>query len=141
LFERFNDGARRVVVLAMEEARLLDHNYVGTEHLLLGVIREAEMIGEGVTAAVLDSPNISLVSARAEAEETVGRGSSTPSGHIPFTPRAKRALEQSMGEALHLGHDYIGTEHIFLGLLRLSDGKAAQVLRNLGVDPTDAHER
>jgi hypothetical protein len=141
LFERFTDGARRVVVLAQEEARLLSHNYIGTEHLLLGVIREAETRGEGVAAAALESLDLSLDAARAEVGETVGRGGSEPSGHIPFTPRARKTLEHSMGEALGLGHDYIGTEHILLALLQPGDGEAAQVLAHLGVDMTDAREQ
>ena len=113
MFERFTDRARRVVVLAQEEARLLNHNYIGTEHLLLGLIYE----GEGVAARVLESLDVSLADARAEVEEIIGHGGQSPSGHIPFTPRAKKVLEMALREALKLGHNYIGTEHILLGLI------------------------
>ncbi|MGH9022194.1 MAG: Clp protease N-terminal domain-containing protein, partial [Acidimicrobiia bacterium] len=130
MFERFTDRARRVVVLAQEEARLLNHNYIGTEHILLGLIRE----GEGVAAKALESLGISLEVVRAQVEEIIGQGSSTPSGHIPFTPRAKKVLELSLREALQLGHNYIGTEHILLGLIREGEGVAAQVLVKLGAD-------
>src|SRR5205823_6390445 len=106
LFERFTDRARRVVVLAQEEARLLNHNYIGTEHILLGLIHE----GEGVAAKALESLNISLEAVRSQVEEIIGQGGSSPSGHIPFTPRAKKVLELSLREALQLGHNYIGTE-------------------------------
>ena len=111
LFERFTDRARRVVVLAQEEARLLNHNYIGTEHILLGLIHE----GEGVAAKALESLGISLEAVRSQVEEIIGQGGSSPSGHIPFTPRAKKVLELSLREALQLGHNYIGTEHILLG--------------------------
>ncbi|MFM2046991.1 MAG: hypothetical protein RL383_1068 [Actinomycetota bacterium] len=130
LFERFTDRARRVVVLAQEEARLLNHSYIGTEHILLGLIHE----GEGVAAKALDSLSISLESVRAQVEEIIGQGGSSPSGHIPFTPRAKKVLELSLREALQLGHNYIGTEHILLGLLREGEGVATQVLMKLGAD-------
>jgi ATP-dependent Clp protease ATP-binding subunit ClpC len=130
LFERFTDRARRVVVLAQEEAVLLNHNYIGTEHILLGLIHE----GEGVAAKALESIGISLEAVRAEVEEIIGRGESTPSGQIPFTPRAKKVLELSLREALQLGHNYIGTEHILLGLIREGEGVAAQVLVKLGAD-------
>jgi ATP-dependent Clp protease ATP-binding subunit ClpA len=130
MFERFTDRARRVVVLAQEEARLLDHNYIGTEHILLGLIHE----GDGVAAKALESLGISLASVREQVEEIIGRGNQAPSGHIPFTPRAKRVLELSLREALQLGHDYIGTEHILLGLIREGEGVAAQVLARLGAD-------
>ena len=130
LFERFTDRARRVVVLAQEEARLLNHNYIGTEHILLGLIHE----GEGVAAKALESLNISLEAVRAQVEEIIGQGGSSPSGHIPFTPRAKKVLELSLREALQLGHNYIGTEHILLGLIREGEGVAAQVLVKLGAD-------
>src|SRR5262245_41751206 len=118
MFERFTDRARRVVVLAQEEARLLMHNYIGTEHLLLGLIHE----GEGVAAKALDALGIELTEVRSRVEEIIGRGSETPSVHIPFTPRSKKVLELSLREALELGHNYIGTEHILLGLIREGEG-------------------
>ncbi len=130
VFERFTDRARRVVVLAQEEARLLNHSYIGTEHILLGLIHE----GEGVAAKALEALNISLEAVRAQVEEIIGQGGSSPSGHIPFTPRAKKVLELSLREALQLGHNYIGTEHILLGLIREGEGVAAQVLVKLGAD-------
>jgi ATP-dependent Clp protease ATP-binding subunit ClpC len=130
MFERFSDPARRVVVLAQEEARLLNHNYIGTEHILLGVIHE----GEGVAARALRSLGINLDAVRQEVDEIIGRGGSPPSGHIPFTPRAKKVLELSLREALQLGHNYIGTEHILLGLLREGEGVACQVLVKLGAN-------
>ncbi len=130
MFERFTDRARRVVVLAQEEARLLNHNYIGTEHILLGLIHE----GEGVAARALESMSISLESVRFQVVEIIGQGSQAPSGHIPFTPRAKKVLELSLREALQLGHNYIGTEHILLGLIREGEGVAAQVLQQLGAD-------
>ena len=130
MFERFTDRARRVVVLAQEEARLLSHNYIGTEHILLGLIHE----GEGVAAKALESLGISLEAVRSQVEEIIGQGGSSPSGHIPFTPRAKKVLELSLREALQLGHNYIGTEHILLGLIREGEGVAAQVLVKLGAD-------
>ena len=130
MFERFTDRARRVVVLAQEEARRLDHNYMGTEHILLGLIDE----GEGVSLKALEALDVSLRALREQLEEIVGRGASTPSGHIPFTPRAKKVLELSLREALELGHNYIGTEHILLGLLREGDGVAAELLVKLGAD-------
>jgi ATP-dependent Clp protease ATP-binding subunit ClpC len=130
VFERFTDRARRVVVLAQEEARLLNHNYIGTEHILLGLIHE----GEGVAAKALESLGISLEAVRAQVEEIIGHGGAAPSGHIPFTPRAKKVLELSLREALQLGHNYIGTEHILLGLIREGEGVAAQVLVKLGAD-------
>jgi hypothetical protein len=131
MFERFTDRARRVVVLAQEEARLLDHNYIGTEHLLLGLIHE----GEGVAAEVLERLGVSLAAVRAEVERIIGRGKETPPAeHIPFTPRAKKVLELSLREALNFGHNYIGTEHILLGLIREGQGVAAQVLTKLGAD-------
>src|SRR6195952_5183981 len=130
MFERFTDRARRVVVLAQEEARMLSHNYIGTEHILLGLIHE----GEGVAAKALESLGISLEAVRAQVEEIIGQGQQAPSGHIPFTPRAKKVLELSLREALQLGHNYIGTEHILLGLIREGEGVAAQVLQKLGAD-------
>ena len=123
MFERFTDRARRVVVLAQEEARMLNHNYIGTEHILLGLIHE----GEGVAAKALESLGISLEGVRQQVEEIIGQGQQAPSGHIPFTPRAKKVLELSLREALQLGHNYIGTEHILLGLIREGEGVAAQV--------------
>src|SRR5579864_607540 len=130
MFERFTDRARRVIVLAQEEARMLNHNYIGTEHILLGLVRE----GEGVAAEALESLEISLDAVRQQVEEIIGRGQEAPSGHIPFTPRAKKVLELSLRESLQLGHNYIGTEHILLGLIREGDGVAAQVLVRLGAD-------
>src|SRR5690625_4953751 len=128
MFERFTDRARRVVVLAQEEARMLNHNYIGTEHILLGLIHE----GDGVAAKALESLNISLEAVRAQVQEIIGEGQQAPTGHIPFTPRAKKVLELSLREALQLGHNYIGTEHILLGLIREGEGIAAQVLTKLG---------
>ncbi|WP_436532855.1 ATP-dependent Clp protease ATP-binding subunit [Actinoplanes sp. HUAS TT8] len=130
MFERFTDRARRVVVLAQEEARMLNHNYIGTEHVLLGLIHE----GEGVAAKALESLGVSLEGVRQQVEEIIGQGQQAPSGHIPFTPRAKKVLELSLREALQLGHNYIGTEHILLGLIREGEGVAAQVLVKLGAD-------
>ena len=130
MFERFTDPARRVVVLAQEEARLLNHNYIGTEHILLGLIHE----GEGVAARGLQSLGIRLDSVRSQVLEKTGKGHQSPSGHIPFTPRAKKVLELSLREALQLGHNYIGTEHILLGLIREGGGVAAQVLEEIGAD-------
>ena len=131
MFERFTDRARRVVVLAQEEARMLNHNYIGTEHILLGLIHE----GEGVAAKALESMNISLDAVREQVQEIIGQGQAAPTGHIPFTPRAKKVLELSLREALQLGHNYIGTEHILLGLIREGEGVAAQVLQKLGRRP------
>ncbi len=130
MFDRFTDRARRVIVLAQDEARMLNHNYIGTEHLLLGLIHE----GEGVAAKALESLGISLEAVRAQVEEIIGQGQQAPMGHIPFTPRAKKVLELSMREALQLNHPYIGTEHILLGLIREGEGVAAQVLIKLGAD-------
>jgi ATP-dependent Clp protease ATP-binding subunit ClpA len=130
VFERFTDRARRVVVLAQEEARMLNHNYIGTEHILLGLIRE----GEGVAARALEALQIPLDHVRRAVEETVGQGREAPAGHIPFTPRAKKVLELSLREALQLGHNYIGTEHVLLGLIQEGEGVAAEVLRKLGAD-------
>jgi ATP-dependent Clp protease ATP-binding subunit ClpC len=130
VFERFTDRARRVVVFAQEEARLLNHNYIGTEHVLLGLVRE----GEGVAARALTSMGIGLDAVRGQVEKIIGQGQAAPAGHIPFTPRAKKVLELSLREALQLGHNYIGTEHILLGLLREGEGVAAQVLQQLGAD-------
>jgi ATP-dependent Clp protease ATP-binding subunit ClpC len=130
MFERFTDRARRVVVLAQEEARMLNHNYIGTEHILLGLLHE----GEGVAARALESLGISREAVRQQVEEIIGQGQQAPAGHIPFTPRAKRVLELSLRESLQLGHQYIGTEHILLGLIREGEGVAAQVLVRLGAD-------
>jgi ATP-dependent Clp protease ATP-binding subunit ClpA len=130
MFERFTERARRAVAQAQEEARMLDHGYIGTEHILLGLIRE----GEGVAARALESLGIRLDAVRQQVEEIIGRGEHAPSGHIPFTPRAKKVLELSLREAQQLGHHYIGTEHILLGLLREGHGVAAQVLVKLGAD-------
>ena len=130
MFERFTDRARRVVVLAQDEARSLEHNYIGTEHILLGLIRE----GEGVAAKALEMANISLEGVRNQVIEIIGKGENDSKDHIPFTPRAKKVLELSMREALQLGHNYIGTEHILLGLIREGEGVANQVLTNLGAD-------
>jgi Clp amino terminal domain, pathogenicity island component/UvrB/uvrC motif len=130
MFERFTDRARRVVVLAQEEARMLDHNHIGTEHILLGLIHE----GQGIAASALQSLGISLEAVRQQVEQIIGRGEQAPSGHILFTPRAKTVLELSMRESHMLGHDYIGTEHILLGLIREGDGLAPQVLVRLGAD-------
>ncbi len=137
--ERFTDRARQVIVLAQEEARMLDHNYVGTEHILLGLLRESE----GIAAKALTSRGISLDAVRQQVEEIIGRGSQPPSasGHIPFTPRAKKVLELSLREALQLGHDYIGTEHILLGLIREGDGVAAHILDESGVDLNQARQQ
>jgi ATP-dependent Clp protease ATP-binding subunit ClpC len=130
MFEKFTDKARRVVVLAQEEAKLLNHNYIGTEHILLGLIHE----GEGVAAKALESLGINLDSVRQQVQEIIGQGQQAPAGHIPFTPRAKKVLELSLREALQLGHSYIGTEHLLLGLIREGEGVAAQVLTKLGAD-------
>jgi ATP-dependent Clp protease ATP-binding subunit ClpC len=128
VFERFSERARRVVVLAQEEARMLNHNYIGTEHILLGLIHE----GESVAAKALESLGISLEAVRQQVEEIIGQGQSPPTGQIPFTPRAKKVLELSLREALQLGHNYIGTEHILLGLIREGEGVGAEVLTKQG---------
>jgi ATP-dependent Clp protease ATP-binding subunit ClpC len=124
MFERFTDRARRVVVIAQEEARNLDHNYIGTEHLLVGLLAE----DEGVAAKALLAAGLTTEEARAEIERRIGRGPEPPRGHIPFTPRAKKVLELSLRQALQLGHNYIGTEHILLGIVREGEGVAAQIL-------------
>ena len=129
-FDRYTDRAKRVVVLAQQEARMLNHNYMGTEHLLLGLIHE----GEGVAAKALEAMGIGLDAARQHVEEIIGLGQQTPSGHIPFTPRLKKVLQLSFREALQLGHNYVGPEHLLLGLVREGDGVAAQVLVRLGAD-------
>ena len=130
MFERFTDRARRVLVLAQEEARLLNHNFIGTEHILLGLIHE----GEGVAAKALESLGVTLEAVREKVEETIGPAGSSTTGSPPFTPRAKKVLELSLREALQLGHNYIGTEHMLLGLVREGEGVAAQVLVSLGAD-------
>src|SRR6056300_207668 len=137
MFERFTDRARRVVVLAQEEARRLNHNYIGTEHILLGLIQE----GEGHAAKALEELNINIESVRSEVVEIIGEGQQSPSGHIPFTPRAKKVLELSLREALQLGHSYIGTEHLLLGLIREGEGVAAQVLTKLGADTNKVRQQ
>jgi ATP-dependent Clp protease ATP-binding subunit ClpC len=131
MFERFTERARKVVVLAQEEARHFNHNYIGTEHLLLGLLRE----DEGVAARALSSLNVTLDEVREQVESIVGYGEEGTGGQAPFTPRSKKVLELALREALQLGHNYIGTEHILLGLVRESEGVAARVLSNLGVDP------
>jgi ATP-dependent Clp protease ATP-binding subunit ClpA len=130
MFERFTDRARQTVVLAQEEARRLGHNYIGTEHLLLGLLRE----GEGVAAQAIGRMGISLADVRSDVVRIIGELSEAPSGHIPFTPRSKKVLELSLREAMQLGHNYIGTEHILLGLVREGEGVAAQVLVARGAD-------
>ncbi len=130
MFERFTDRARRVVVQGQEEARTLNHNYIGTEHILLGLIHE----GHGVGPTALESLGISLDTARQQVQQIIGQGQHAPSGHIPFTPQAKKVLELALSESKALGHNYIGTEHILLGLIREGDGVAAQVLVKLGAD-------
>ena len=137
MFQRFTDRARRAVVLAQEEARRLDHNYIGTEHILLGLISE----GQGVAGRALESLGIGLDPVRQQVEEIIGRGQQEPSGHIPFTPRAKEVLELSLREAKQLDHTYIGTEHILLGLVREGGGVAAQVLVKLGADLNRVRQR
>jgi len=137
VFERFTDRAQRVVVLAQEEARTLNHNYIGTEHLLLGLVRE----GEGVAAKALESLGISLDEVRQQVEEIIGQGQEAPPGHIPFTPRAKKVMELAQREANDLGHSYIGTEHLLLGLAREGEGVAAQVLVKLGADLARARQQ
>ncbi|GAA3238735.1 hypothetical protein GCM10020216_062980 [Nonomuraea helvata] len=137
MFERFTDRARRVVVLAQEEARMMSHNYIGTEHILLGLIHE----GEGLAALVLDGCGVELDHVRAFVEREVGPGTKSPGGHIPFTLRAKKVLELSLREALQLRHNYIGTEHILLGLIREGEGLAAQALVDAGADLPDVRQR
>ncbi|MBT2227330.1 Clp protease [Nonomuraea sp. NEAU-A123] len=137
MFERFTDRARRVVVLAQEEARMLSHNYIGTEHILLGLIHE----GEGVAALTLDSLGVDLGNVRAYVEREVGQGDTAPSGHIPFTPRAKKVLELSLREALQLRHNYIGTEHILLGVIREGEGVAVRAIVDGGVELGDLRHR
>jgi ATP-dependent Clp protease ATP-binding subunit ClpC len=131
LFERFTERSRQVVVLAQDEARALKHNYIGTEHLLLGLLRE----DEGLAARVLESLDITVEEVRAQVERVVGRGDEPLTGQIPFTPRAKKVLELALREALVLGHNYIGTEHILLGIIRENEGVAARILLDFNADP------
>jgi ATP-dependent Clp protease ATP-binding subunit ClpC len=138
MFERFTDRARRVVLRAQEEARRLDHDYVGTEHVLLGLTHES--VG-GLAAGALKSLGIRLETVRQRIEEVAGRGEQTPSGHIPFTPQAKKVLELALQESRALGHNYIGTEHILLAVIREGDGMAAHVLSDLGADLDGAREQ
>jgi ATP-dependent Clp protease ATP-binding subunit ClpC len=135
VFERFTERARQVVVLAQDEARLLKHNYIGTEHLLLGLLREEE----GLAARVLSELDVKVDDVRARVRTTVGEGQDVQTGQIPFTPRAKQALELSLREALGMGHNYIGTEHVLLGLTRHEGGVAAEILRGLGTDADSIH--
>jgi ATP-dependent Clp protease ATP-binding subunit ClpC len=130
MFERFDQGARRVIVRAQEEARMLNHNYIGTEHILLGLTHE----GESVAAKALESLGTGLAAVRQQVEEIIGQGQQAPSGHMPFTKGAKLALELSLRESLQFNHGSIGAEHILLGLIREGDGVAAQVLVKLGAD-------
>ena len=138
MFERFTDRARRVVVQAQGEARTLDHTYLGPEHLLLGLTHEG--IG-GVGAGALESLGIGLEAVRQRVEQVIGRGEQAPSGHIPFTPQAKEVLKLALDESVQLGHSYIGTEHILLGLIREGDSVAAHVLTGLGADLDGAREQ
>ena len=137
MFERFTDRARRVMVLAQEEARMLQHNYIGTEHLLLGLLVE----GQGVGTKALVELGITKEAAIAQIKTIIGQGQLKPSGHIPFTPRAKKVLELGLREALQLGHNYIGTEHILLALIREGEGVAAQILVKLGADLLSARKK
>ena len=138
MFERFTDRSRRVVILAQEEARMLHHDYIGTEHILLALIRESG----GIAAQALESLGITEEAARQQVEEIVGAGQPGPQReHIPFTPRAKKVLQLSMREAIALGHAYIGTEHILLGLVRADDGVTIRVLNGLGVDPNRVRQQ
>jgi ATP-dependent Clp protease ATP-binding subunit ClpC len=138
VFERFTERARQVVVFAQDEARALRHNYIGTEHLLLGLLREEE----GVAARTLVSVGMTLERARAEVERIVGIGEvELTSGQIPFTPRAKRMLELALREALSMGHNHIGTEHVLLGLSRDDKAMAVKILRNAGIEPEGVQEK
>ena len=136
MFERFTERARQVVVLAQDEARALKHNYIGTEHLLLGLLREEE----GLAARVLRSFEVTVEEVRAQVARIVGQGDEVEPGQIPFTPRSKKVLELSLREALSLGHNYIGTEHILLGLVREGEGVAVQILVELGAGPTEVQD-
>lgn len=137
MFERFTKQSRRVVVLAQEEARMLDHNYIGTEHLLLGLLNE----GRGSAARALEAMDVTLQAARDQVIEIIGRGQAQPSGHIPFTPPAKKSLELSLREALQLGDGYIGTGHLLLGLIHQGDNVAVKILGSLGADLKDLRAR
>jgi ATP-dependent Clp protease ATP-binding subunit ClpC len=129
MFERFTSSARRVLVLAQEEARLLNHNFMGTEHLLLGLLHE----GDGVAAQALERSGITLEGARSEVEATIGVAADLPGGSPPFTPRAKKVLELSLRESMQMGQGHIGTEHLLLGLIREGEGVASTVILSLGV--------
>jgi ATP-dependent Clp protease ATP-binding subunit ClpC len=137
MVERFTDRARQVLILAQEQARVRGHDHIGTEHILLGLVQE----GEGVAAQVLESLGVSLEEVRQQVEQAVSPGRGAPSGHIPFTPQAKKVLDLSRREALQLGHNHIGTEHLLLGLIREGEGHAAHVLAGLGADPSGARQR
>jgi ATP-dependent Clp protease ATP-binding subunit ClpC len=130
VFERFTERSRQVVVLAQDEARRLRHNYIGTEHILLGLLRDQE----GLAARVLDSFQVTVEEVRAQVARIVGEGEEVTIGQIPFTPRTKRVLELSLREAMSLGHNYIGTEHILLGIVRENEGVAARILLDFGAD-------
>jgi ATP-dependent Clp protease ATP-binding subunit ClpC len=136
VFKRFTERARHVIVVAQDESRALKHDYIGTEHILLGLLREEE----GLAARVLESLSLTVEEVRAQVARLVGQGDEAPTGQIPFTPRAKKVLELSLREALTLGHDYIGTEHILLGLARENEGVAARVLREAGISAIEIHE-
>jgi ATP-dependent Clp protease ATP-binding subunit ClpC len=136
MFKRFTARARQVIVLGQEEARTLRHEYMGTEHVLLGLLAE----GEGIAGQTLQRAGITLDAARAEIEKIIGRGEAAPRGHVPFTPRAKKVLELALREAIHLGHSYLGTEHILLGLIREGEGVAVRVLAALGADLNELRE-
>jgi ATP-dependent Clp protease ATP-binding subunit ClpC len=136
MFERFTERARRVVVLAQEESRLLSHNYIGTEHLLLGLLSERE----GIAARALESLNVTLDAAREQVEEMIGPGQQQSHGHIPFTPRAKKILELSLREALHMSSEVIDTEHLLLGLIDEGDGVGAQILQRFGATAQPVRE-
>jgi hypothetical protein len=136
-FDRMTDRARSSIVLAQDEARMLDHNYIGTEHLLLGLMR----VEDGLAVKALGAMGIRIDGLRSQVTDIVGCGHAAPAGHIPFTPRAKKVLELSLRESLQLGHNYVGTEHILLGLLREGQGVAAQVLQRSGADPAEIRKR
>jgi ATP-dependent Clp protease ATP-binding subunit ClpC len=136
VFERFTEQARRVVVLAQDEARALEHNYIGTEHILLGLLR----MNEGLAARALESLEVTVEEVRAQVALIVGQGDEVTAGQIPFTPRAKKVLDLALREALSLGHDYIGPEHILLGLVRENQGLAARILLDLGADAEKVRE-
>ncbi len=137
MFDRFTDGARRAIVLAQDEARRLNHSYIGTEHLLLGLLRE----GQGVAATALEVLGVSLDGVRRQVEETIGRGAKIPGAHLPFTPPAKEAIERSLQEAMRLEHRHLGTEHLLLGLLQEDGDTAIQILVALGTDADRARRQ